>query len=198
MTSKSQKERAQKHIPGGAKKKGELLKASKWHQKVKKKERNKLSPEERKQKKNSSDLLATSFVSVPRSQYKQSTCSYQESYRFSTTNTNYHNCSPQLSENIHEISEIQWNVMPPRGWSTSLIPTLIATEAATISPSIWTIRKSAVPRKAIRKRLWFCFAFYRTLRKCVKALSENYPTKYGICLLTIRNAKKLSESFSGH
>ena len=63
-----------------------------------------------------------------------STCSYQEPYRFSTTNTNYHKCSPQLSENIHELSEIQWNVMPPRGWATSLIHTLIATLAATLSP----------------------------------------------------------------
>ena len=34
------------------------------------------------------------------------------------------------------------------------------------------------------------FAFYRTLRKCVKALSENYSTKYWNFCLTIRNAKK--------
>ena len=37
MTSKSQKERAQKVIPGGTKKKGELRKVFKWHQKSKRK-----------------------------------------------------------------------------------------------------------------------------------------------------------------
>ena len=37
MISKSQKERAQKVFPGGTRKKGELRKVSKWHQKVRKK-----------------------------------------------------------------------------------------------------------------------------------------------------------------
>ena len=33
------------------------------------------------------------------------------------------------------------------------------------------------------------FAFCRTVRKCVKALSENYPTKWCTFFMTIRNAK---------
>ena len=57
MTSKSQKERAQKVIPGGTKKRGELRKVSKWYQKAKKKDRKKLSPEAREKKESSAKSL---------------------------------------------------------------------------------------------------------------------------------------------
>ena len=56
-SSNNEKERAQKVIPGGTNKKGELRKVSKWHQKVKKKERKKLSPEAREKKDSSAKSL---------------------------------------------------------------------------------------------------------------------------------------------
>ena len=54
MTSKSQKDRAQKKYPQRNDKKGELFKVSEWRQTVKKKERKKWSPEARQKNKESS------------------------------------------------------------------------------------------------------------------------------------------------
>ena len=152
MTSKSQKDRAQKTIPGGTKTKES---SSKSLNDVKKSKRKSAKNYPRR---NEKKRRAPQTFWRPHSYRFQASNTNNQHVLImnpivSTTNTNYHNCSPQLSENIHELSEIQWNVMPPRGWSTSLIPTLIATLAATLSPSIRTIRKSTVPRKTIRKRL---------------------------------------------
>ena len=53
----------------------------------------------------------------------------------------------------------------------------------------WNYPKIDSSTKDYPKTTLTFFAFCRTVRKCVKALSENYPTKWCTFFMTIRNAK---------
>ena len=168
MTSKNQKERAQKTIPGGTKKKGELLRPS-------------------------GDLIRIgSKIAIQ-------------------TINMFLSRTLSLLNYQHKLPQLLTSTIRKHTWTIRNTMECDATAWLVDFPNPYSHRhrgrnpfaqhlnypKINSSTKDYPKTTLIFFAFYRTLRKCVKALSENYPTKYGNLFWLSETRKKLSGSFPG-
>ena len=224
MISKSQKERAQKVIPGGTKKKGELLKDSKWPQKVKKKERKKNYPRRNDKKESSSKSLndvnkskRKTAKDYPRRNEKKGELlrpsgdliRIGSKIAIQTINM-FLSRTLSLLNYQHKLPQLLTSTIRKHTWTIRNTMECDATAWLVDFPNPYSHRhrgrnpfaqhlnypKIDSSTNDYPKTTLTFFAFCRTVRKCVKALSENYPTKYGIFFWLSETRKKLSESCS--